>query len=201
MILKLLLRSKIFSRRKICFHFSVQCKEKYFAQTLAYPSILRVFLWQISVASFIFIKIQIHYIELKLHFSVDRKKVLQHHPDKKTNKSIKFDVPGLNPHEYFTCITKAYEVLCNVTTRRAFDSVDPTFHEDIPTNVKGDFFNTFRSVFERNSRLYFCLKYLINWLWHYPYFVYNYAPYVSNRHAAYQIIYTFIQLTLFVVEF
>lgn len=85
-------------------------------------------------------------------FYLDRKKVLQHHPDKKGNITFKFDIPGLNEHEYFTCITKAYEILSNVTTRRAFDSVDPTFNEDIPTILKGDFFDTFKPAFERNSR-------------------------------------------------
>eukprot|EP00795_Rhopilema_esculentum_P002392 gene2392-18036_t len=81
-----------------------------------------------------------------------RKMVLQHHPDKKSSRKSNFEVPGLNEHEYFTCITKAYEILSNVTTRRAYDSVDPTFNEDIPTSVKGDFFETFKPVFSRNSR-------------------------------------------------
>ena len=85
-------------------------------------------------------------------YLLDRKKVLQHHPDKKGLKKRKFDVPGLNQHEYFTCITKAYEILSNATTRRAYDSIDPTFNEDIPTNVKGDFFEVFKPVFDRNAR-------------------------------------------------
>ena len=83
---------------------------------------------------------------------LDRKKVLQHHPDKKGLKRKQFDIPGLNQHEYFTCITKAYEILSNVSTRRAYDSIDPTFNEDVPSNLKGDFFEVFGPVFVRNAR-------------------------------------------------
>ncbi len=78
--------------------------------------------------------------------------VLRHHPDKKSQNKSPVVVPGLNEHEYFTCITHAYETLSNPTLRRAYDSVDPMIDDDIPTTVKGDFFNLFRPVFERNSR-------------------------------------------------
>ena len=103
-------------------------------------------------------------IFLKLCAILDRKKVLQHHPDKKGSKKKQFDVPGLNQHEYFTCITKAYEILSNVVTRRAYDSIDPTFNDDVPTTVKGDFFETFGSVFERNARqvISFLIQIIVN---------------------------------------
>jgi len=81
-----------------------------------------------------------------------RKKVLLHHPDKKGHRKKQFDVPGLNHHEYFTCITKAYEILSNSSTRRAYDSIDPNFNDDVPTTLKGDFFEVFKPVFERNAR-------------------------------------------------
>eukprot|EP00112_Aurelia_sp_Birch-Aquarium-sp1_P014659 Seg318.15 transcript_id=Seg318.15/GoldUCD/mRNA.D3Y31 product="DnaJ subfamily C member 2" protein_id=Seg318.15/GoldUCD/D3Y31 len=81
-----------------------------------------------------------------------RKMVLAHHPDKKSHKSTKNVIPGLNEHEYFTCITKAYEVLSNVTSRRAYDSVHSSFDDEVPTQVKGDFFETFRLPFKRNAR-------------------------------------------------
>ena len=34
--------------------------------------------------------------------------------------------------DYFTCITRAYETLGNLENRRAYDSVDPKFDEEIP---------------------------------------------------------------------
>ena len=85
-------------------------------------------------------------------FISDRKMVLAHHPDKKSHKSTKTVIPGLNEHEYFTCITKAYEVLSNITSRRAYDSVHSSFDDAVPTQVKGDFFETFRLPFKRNAR-------------------------------------------------
>ena len=84
----------------------------------------------------------------------DRRMVLAHHPDKKSHKSTKNVIPGLNEHEYFTCITKAYEVLSNVTSRRAYDSVNSPFDDNVPTQVKGDFFETFRLPFKRNARYF-----------------------------------------------
>jgi len=79
-----------------------------------------------------------------------RQKVLRHHPDKRkaAGEAVKQD------DDYFTCITKAFEILGNSQKRRAFDSVDPLFDDDIPDNVKKeqDFFKVFGPVLERNSR-------------------------------------------------
>ena len=49
----------------------------------------------------------------------------------------------------------ANDILSDPKRRRAYDSVDPTFDEDIPgvsTNSRENFFKVFRSVFEENSR-------------------------------------------------
>jgi len=81
-----------------------------------------------------------------------RFKVLNHHPDKRKAKGeeIKDD------DDYFTCITKAFEVLGVPHKRRAYDSVDPTIDDDVPAefgkNSKKDFFQTFGPVFEANGR-------------------------------------------------
>ncbi|GAB1599414.1 dnaJ homolog subfamily C member 2-like [Argonauta hians] len=77
-------------------------------------------------------------------------KVLKHHPDKrrKLGNVVKDD-------DYFTCISKAYEILGNPAKRRAYDSVDAEFDNDIPsicTTSKEKFFEVFQPVFERNSR-------------------------------------------------
>ena len=61
---------------------------------------------------------------------LDRKAVLKHHPDKRRRKGE--DVSEDVSDDYFTCITKAYEILGNSTSRRAYDSVDPTFDDEIP---------------------------------------------------------------------
>ena len=53
------------------------------------------------------------------------------------------------------CITIAYEILGVPTKRRAYDSVDPTFDDTVPTvcqESKDDFFEVFGQVFEDNSR-------------------------------------------------
>ncbi|XP_035232451.1 dnaJ homolog subfamily C member 2-like isoform X1 [Stegodyphus dumicola] len=81
-----------------------------------------------------------------------RKKVLLHHPDKRRYAGE--NVKDLD-HDYFTCITKAYEVLGNPVKRQSYDSVDPEFDDDIPpvTNYsKENFFEVFQPVFEANSR-------------------------------------------------
>merc|ERR1712130_1302 len=58
--------------------------------------------------------------------------------------------------DYFSCITKALDVLGNPQTRRAYDSVDPTFDDDVPDALKKDkqenFFQVFGPKFEQNSR-------------------------------------------------
>lgn len=80
-----------------------------------------------------------------------RHKVLRHHPDKRkaAGEEIKED------DDYFSCITKAFEVLGNPVTRRSFDSVDPTFDDSVPDTMKKDkenFIEVFGPVFERNKR-------------------------------------------------
>merc|ERR1719412_363957 len=58
--------------------------------------------------------------------------------------------------DYFSCITKALDVLGNPQTRRAFDSVDPTFDDDVPDALKKEkqdnFLQVFGPKFEQNSR-------------------------------------------------
>ena len=80
-----------------------------------------------------------------------RFKVLRHHPDKRraAGEETKED------DDYFSCITKAFEILGNPVKRKAFDSVDPTINDDVPDTLKKDtkdFFPLFSPVFERNSR-------------------------------------------------
>ncbi|XP_047517072.1 dnaJ homolog subfamily C member 2 [Pieris napi] len=80
-----------------------------------------------------------------------RQKVLKHHPDKRKaqGEEVRSD------DDYFTCITKAYEILGTPKNRRSFDSVDPTFDDTIPTasDVKRDgFIKTFSKYFEINAR-------------------------------------------------
>jgi DnaJ family protein C protein 2 len=90
-------------------------------------------------------------------YSLDRKKVLKHHPDKKAGASH-----TTNDDTFFKCIQKANEVLTNVERRRQFDSVDPiclSLEEDDPSasDFKGEkdaglFFTTFAPIFEREAR-------------------------------------------------
>lgn len=82
-----------------------------------------------------------------------RFKVLKHHPDKRraAGEEVRDD------DDYFTCITKAAEILSNPVKRRAFDSVDPTFDDSVPPEIKSgdkvrDFYADFATAFERNSR-------------------------------------------------
>ena len=74
---------------------------------------------------------------------------MKHHPDKKgKDDSIKRD--------YFTCITKAFEILSDPIKRISFDSVDPLFDDTIPSvseNTKKKFYKVFGSAFEKNARL------------------------------------------------
>ncbi|KAA0720817.1 DnaJ -like protein subfamily C member 2 [Triplophysa tibetana] len=77
--------------------------------------------------------------------------VLKHHPDKRKAAGEQI-VEGDN--DYFTCITKAIEILSDPVKRRAFDSVDPTFDNMVPSKAdsKENFFEVFSHVFERNAR-------------------------------------------------
>ncbi|XP_054286785.1 dnaJ homolog subfamily C member 2-like [Macrosteles quadrilineatus] len=79
-----------------------------------------------------------------------KQKVLLHHPDKRANAG-KIDINN----DYFTCITKAWEILGSKDKRRAFDSVDPEFDNTIPydnEHVRKHFFEEFGPIFERNAR-------------------------------------------------
>ncbi|XP_046568154.1 dnaJ homolog subfamily C member 2-like [Haliotis rubra] len=81
-----------------------------------------------------------------------KRKVLKHHPDKRKARGLKVKD---GEDDYFTCITRAYEVLGTPSKRRAYDSVDPEFDDSVPSvtaHSKEDFYETFTSVFERNAR-------------------------------------------------
>ncbi|KAI8912077.1 hypothetical protein DFJ77DRAFT_87983 [Powellomyces hirtus] len=72
-----------------------------------------------------------------------RRKVLKHHPDKNPDGSDSF----------FKCVQKAWEVMSDPVKRRQWDSVDPKFDDSIPSaKAKGDFFEIYTSVFEKESR-------------------------------------------------
>lgn len=77
--------------------------------------------------------------------------VLKHHPDKRRAAGEQIIEGG---NDYFTCITKAMEILSDPVKRRAFDSVDPTFDNTVPSKSEGkeNFFKVFAPVFERNGR-------------------------------------------------
>ncbi|KAJ2948766.1 hypothetical protein O0L34_g8025 [Tuta absoluta] len=80
-----------------------------------------------------------------------RQKVLKHHPDKRKaqGEEVRSD------DDYFTCITKAYEILGTPVKRRSYDSVDPLVDDSVPTvtEIKKDgFFKAFTKIFEINSR-------------------------------------------------
>nr|CAI5864002.1 unnamed protein product [Callosobruchus analis] len=78
-----------------------------------------------------------------------RKKVLKHHPDKRKAKG-----EDVKKDDYFTCITMAYDTLGNPLRRRAYDSVDPEFDNNIPSgsDLKEDFYETFGYYFNLNAR-------------------------------------------------
>lgn len=77
--------------------------------------------------------------------------VLKHHPDKRKAAGEQI---GEGDNDYFTCITKANEILSDPVKRRAFDSVDPTFDNSIPSKseAKDNFFEVFVPIFEKNAR-------------------------------------------------
>lgn len=80
-----------------------------------------------------------------------RQKVLKHHPDKRKaqGEEIRSD------DDYFTCITKAYEILGTPVKRRSYDSVDPQVDDNLPTSTeikKEGFYKAFGKYFEINAR-------------------------------------------------
>ncbi|XP_078494967.1 dnaJ homolog subfamily C member 2 [Ciona intestinalis] len=81
-----------------------------------------------------------------------RKMVLKHHPDKRRRAGEKL---GRDADDYFTCITRAYEILGSLESRRSYDSIDPNFEDYIPPNNKSsreNFFKVYGDVFEQNMR-------------------------------------------------
>ncbi|KAG1666196.1 DnaJ subfamily C member 2 [Nymphon striatum] len=81
-----------------------------------------------------------------------RKKVLKHHPDKRKHAG---ETILDTDHDYFTCITRAYEILGNSLKKRSFDSVDPEFENSIPPdseNSRKNFYKVFSEAFENNAR-------------------------------------------------
>ncbi|KAG5445234.1 DnaJ (Hsp40), sub C, member 2, variant 2 [Clonorchis sinensis] len=81
-----------------------------------------------------------------------RRKLLTHHPDKRraAGERVKDE-----SHDYFSCITIAYEILGNPTKRHAYDSVDPLVVDDsVPTvsEIKADFWGSLRGFFARKAR-------------------------------------------------
>jgi len=90
-----------------------------------------------------------------------RRKALRHHPDKRKDKSEKSKRPSDDlESDYYSCITRAMDILSDPIKRRSFDSVDPTFDDNIPNQMKSQkvqqdsklFYKIFGPVFERNSR-------------------------------------------------
>lgn len=74
--------------------------------------------------------------------------VLKCHPDK-SQGNTKVD------EEAFTCIQKAYEQLCVIDGKRAYDSVDPEFDDDVPNvteHNKQNFYKTFGIIIENNAQ-------------------------------------------------
>lgn len=84
-----------------------------------------------------------------------KRKALKHHPDKRS-KSQKVDLES----DYYSCITRAMDILGDPIKRRSFDSVDPLFDDSIPNPIKPTkleknrqlFYKTFGPIFELNSR-------------------------------------------------
>uniref|UniRef100_A0A914XXM4 DnaJ homolog subfamily C member 2 n=1 Tax=Panagrolaimus superbus TaxID=310955 RepID=A0A914XXM4_9BILA len=80
-----------------------------------------------------------------------RQKVLRYHPDKGKYK----EQLGVQGNDAFSCIQKAYELMCEEDKRRSYDSIDPDFEEETPTaseiNTK-NFFTKLGPVFEANAR-------------------------------------------------
>ena len=83
-------------------------------------------------------------------YFTDRLKVLRHHPDKR-----KAQGEEIRPDDdYFTCITKAWEILGNPRNRRSFDSVDKEFDDSIPAiseNTRSHFYEVVTAL-----NLFYC---------------------------------------------
>jgi DnaJ family protein C protein 2 len=80
-----------------------------------------------------------------------RQKVLRYHPDKGKYK----EQLGAQGNDAFSCIQKAYELMCEEDKRRSYDSIDPDFDEEIPESSQisaKNFFTKLGPVFEKNAR-------------------------------------------------
>ncbi|KAG8039049.1 hypothetical protein G9C98_003356 [Cotesia typhae] len=79
-----------------------------------------------------------------------KQKILKHHPDKR--KAMGEEVRA--DDDYFTCITRAWEMLGNPAKRRSYDSADPDFDDNIPDekDAKNNFFRTMGPAFKLNAR-------------------------------------------------
>ncbi|XP_046427498.1 dnaJ homolog subfamily C member 2 isoform X2 [Neodiprion virginianus] len=79
-----------------------------------------------------------------------KQKILKHHPDKR--KAIGEEIR--RDDDYFTCITRAWEMLGNPVKRRSYDSIDPGFNDDIPEekDAKNNFYEVMGKAFQDNSR-------------------------------------------------
>ncbi|XP_063991118.1 dnaJ homolog subfamily C member 2 [Diachasmimorpha longicaudata] len=79
-----------------------------------------------------------------------KQKILRHHPDKRKamGEEIRPD------DDYFTCITRAWEMLGNPVKRRSYDSTDPFFNDDLPDekDARVEFYDTMGRAFEANAR-------------------------------------------------
>ncbi|KAG5677460.1 hypothetical protein PVAND_007218 [Polypedilum vanderplanki] len=79
-----------------------------------------------------------------------RKIVLKHHPDKRKGQGEEVDPDN----DYFTCITRAYEILGVSQKRRSYDSVDPFFNDDLPaqSEIDKDFYEALGPCIKLNAR-------------------------------------------------
>ena len=78
--------------------------------------------------------------------------MLKYHPDKQKQSG---QPSRVEESEFFTCITKAFDTLTDPIKRRSFDSVDPTFNDDVPSlseKSKNNFYQVFGRAFTENSR-------------------------------------------------
>jgi len=78
--------------------------------------------------------------------------MLHHHPDKKKKADPK---APKEDNSFLTNFMKSYEILKDPVRRRAYDSVDPEFDDDVPGEKsanKNNFFAVFGPVFQRNAR-------------------------------------------------
>jgi len=79
-----------------------------------------------------------------------KQKVLKHHPDKKEDPVVREKAQN-----YFTCITRAMDILSDPVKRMSFDSCDPKFNDDVPPQSetsKKNFFKVFGAAIARNAR-------------------------------------------------